>query len=477
MKKNKLITPLILAGGSGTRLWPLSRKNKPKQFLEIFDSLSLLQLTTLRCRNTIFNDPIFIVGEQHRFIVAEQLRLIGLKKPHIILEPEPKNTTAAITAGALYSKNINKLAPLLILPSDHHIENTKQFIKLMGKISKSNIEKKLICFGIQPTSPEIKYGYILSENITTDNLIIQKIKKFEEKPNVLKAKNLIKRNALWNSGMFLFNANSLLDEVQFHCPLIYKNVKLSLDNAKPDMDFIRLDSKSFKKIPSISIDHAIFEKTKNSFVVSTNLKWNDLGTYNALWDISKKDNNNNVVNGDVILDNVKNSYIYSDKNLVSVSNIEDVNVVATQDAILVTSIKKSNEIKSLINILERKKRNELTEHVITHRPWGYFENISSNKTHKIKKLTVMPGKKLSLQSHNKRSEHWVVISGVASVTKNNKEFILKKNESTFIPVKIKHRLANKSRIPLIIIEVQTGQYFGEDDIKRFDDIYGRNNNS
>ena len=473
MKKNKLITPLILAGGSGTRLWPISRKDKPKQFLEIFDSFSLLQLTTLRCKNAIFNEPIFIVGEQHRFIVAEQLRLIGLENPHIILEPEPKNTTAAITIGALYSKNIKQLEPLLVLPSDHHIENTKEFVSLMHKVITCNIENRLICFGIQPTSPEIKYGYILKKKTINNNLLIQKINKFEEKPSYIKAKNLIKRGALWNSGMFLFSANSIINEVKLHYPLIYNNVALSLKNAKPDMGFIRLDTKSFKKITSISIDHAIFEKTNNSFVVPANLNWNDLGTYNSLWDIGKKDKSNNVINGDVIIDNVKNSYIYSDKNLLTVSNIEDVSVVATQNAILVTSVKKSNENKSLINILEKNKRNELIEHVITHKPWGYFENISSNKTHKIKKLTVMPGKKLSLQSHNKRSEHWVVISGVAHVTKGEKEFILNKDESTFIPVKIKHRLANMSKVPLIIIEVQTGKYFGEDDIKRFDDIYGR----
>ena len=473
MKNNRLITPLILAGGSGTRLWPISRKDKPKQFLEIFNSYSLLQLTTLRCKNKIFNDPIFVVGEQHRFIVAEQLRTIGYTNPHIILEPEPKNTTAAITVGALYSKNLNLSETLLVLPSDHYIENTKEFVDLMRKTNNSNIENKLICFGIQPTAPEVKYGYILKKDTDEDGLLLKKINKFVEKPSSIKAKNLIIRKALWNSGMFFFNADSIINEVKFQSPLIYKNSKLSLDKAKPDMDFIRLDARSFKKITSISIDHAVFEKSNNSYVVPTNLKWNDLGTYNALWDIGKKDKYNNVINGDVIIDNVKNSYIYSDKNLVTVSNIDNVNVVSTQNATLVTRIDKSNEIKSLISILGKNNRAELTEHVITHRPWGFFENISSNKNHKIKKLTVKPGKKLSLQSHSKRSEHWVVISGIATVTKNDKEFTLNKNESTFIPVNVKHRLVNTAKVPLIIIEVQTGKYFGEDDIKRFDDIYGR----
>jgi len=473
MKNNRLITPIILAGGSGTRLWPISRKDKPKQFLEIFNSYSLLQLTTLRCKNKIFNEPIFIVGEEHRFIVAEQLRTIGFTSPHIILEPEPKNTTAAITVGALYAKNNNLTQPLLVLPSDHYIENTKEFVDLVHRTNKSNIKNKLICFGIQPTAPETKYGYILKKDIDEDRSLLKKINKFVEKPSVIKAKNLILRNALWNSGMFFFNADSVIKEVKFQSPLIYKYSKLALDKAIPDMDFIRLDAKSFKKITSISIDHAVFEKANNSYVVPTSLNWNDLGTYNALWDIGKKDKYNNVINGDVIIDNVKNSYIYSDKNLVAVSNIDNVNVVSTQNATLVTSIKKSNEIKSLISILGKNNRTELSEHVITHRPWGYFENISSNKNHKIKKLTVMPGKKLSLQSHSKRSEHWVVISGIAKVTQNEKEFILNKNESTFIPVNVKHRLVNTSKVPLIIIEVQTGKYFGEDDIKRFEDVYGR----
>ena len=302
MKNNKLITPLILAGGSGTRLWPISRRDKPKQFLEIFDTYSLLQLTTLRCKNKLFNEPIFIVGEQHRFIVAEQLRSIGIKNPHIILEPEPKNTTAAITIGAFYSKNINLTDPLLILPSDHYIDSSAQFVDLMKKINKTNIEKKLICFGIQPTSPEVKYGYIIKKETKEDNELLKKINKFIEKPSVIVAKNLIKRDALWNSGMFFFSADSILNEVKLHAPQIFKNAKLALEKAKPDMDFIRLESSSFKRITSISIDHAIFEKSNNSYVVPTNLNWNDLGTYNALWGVGKKDKNNNVINGDVIID-------------------------------------------------------------------------------------------------------------------------------------------------------------------------------
>ena len=473
MKNTKLITPLILAGGSGTRLWPISRKEKPKQFLEIFDSYSLLQLTALRCQNSIFNKPIFIVGESHRFIIAEQLRKIGIKNANILIESKPKNTLAAITAGVLYSKKIIQDGPLLVLPSDHYINNSKKFIALIKDTIKNNIKDKLICFGIEPTSPETKYGYIIKENAKLKSSNIYKIKSFKEKPKLNKAKILLKNGALWNSGMFLFNIETIIKEVQSFYPKMLTNVDLAIKESTPDLDFIRLNEKYFNKVESISIDNAIFEKTDKSFVKPANINWNDLGTYNALWETAKKDKNNNYIKGDVITNNVDSSYIYSDKSLIAVSDLSNINIVATQDAILVTKLNKSNEIKSLIDLLNKKRRNELVEHKITHRPWGYFENISSNNTHKIKKLTFLPGKALSLQSHKQRSEHWVVISGIASVIKGNDEFILNKNESTFIPVNTKHRLTNNSKNILVIIEVQTGKYFGEDDIKRYDDIYGR----
>jgi len=471
MIQKKLITPVILAGGSGTRLWPLSRKEKPKQFLEIFNNYSLLQLTALRCNDKIFSEPIIIVGEDHRFIVAEQLKKIGLKKSHIILEPQPKNTTAAITIAALFSQ-INRICEnLLILPSDHYIKNNNQFIKLIKKTIRNPINDKLICFGIKPLGPETKYGYIIPNN--NEKKLFKTVKKFEEKPTLTKAKNLIKKKALWNSGIFLFSANSILNEINKFFPKTSNYIRKSINNGKKDLDFIRLNEEYFNKVKNISIDYGVFEKTNKAVVINTNLFWNDLGTYNSLWEISKKDSKNNVLKGDIITNDVNNSYIHSENKLVVVSNINNLNVIVTNDAVLVTPIKKSNEIKYLVETLNKKKRNELIEHPITYRPWGFFQNINSSITHKIKKLTVLPYKKLSLQKHSKRSEHWIVIKGKATVTKGTNIFELKENESTFIPVNKKHRLENKGKKPLVIIEVQTGSYFGEDDIIRFKDIYGR----
>ena len=471
MKNYNLITPVILAGGSGTRLWPLSRKEKPKQFLEIFNNYSLFQLTAIRCTDKIFSKPLIIVGEDHRFIVAEQLRKIGIKNPTIILEPQPKNTTAAITAAALYNKSKNNLNNLLVLPSDHYIKNKNNFIKSIKQALNHCISNKLICFGIKPTGPETKYGYIIPH--TSERKIIKNIVNFEEKPSTIKARNLIRKNALWNSGMFLFSSSSILNEINKYVPKISGHIKKALDMSYRDMDFIRLNEKNFSKAKNISIDYAVLEKTNNAYVLPMDINWSDLGTYESLWKAEKKDQNNNVIKGDIVLNDVKNSFIHSDNKLVTVSNVNNLNIIATEDAVLVSDINKSNEIKNIVEILNKKKRNELIEHPLTLRPWGSYQNINSTKSYKIKKLTVMPKKKLSLQRHKNRSEHWIVIEGVATVTKGNRIFKLKKNESTFIPIKEKHRLENKTKKPLIIIEVQTGTYFGEDDIERFEDMYGR----
>jgi len=473
-KKKSLITPIILAGGSGTRLWPLSRAEKPKQFLNLINESSLLQLTLKRLKNKIFSDPIIITGETHRFIVLEQLKKIGLKdKCKIILEPIPKNTTAAVALGAIYSQKYNFPSNLLVLSADHYIENKKKFLDSIKIALKHLNFDNLICLGILPQYPSTKFGYILCDNSNSNTNIVEKIKVFYEKPSLKKAKELIKKDAYWNAGIFVFNNESILKEIDKFEPNILKLVKDSLNKPKKDKDFLRLNATPFNKVKSISIDNSVFEKTNKAVLVKTKFSWNDIGTFNALWDIDKKDKNFNVVKGDIITNKVSNSYIYSDKNLVGVSNLENILLISTRDTVFATKLSEAEDIKNLTNLLKRQNRPELIEQPIAERPWGYFENIISEKNFKVKKLYISPGKKLSLQQHKKRAEHWIVISGKAKVTKNKEVFYLTSNQSTFIPKTTIHRLENDTNRPLIIIEVQTGTYFGEDDIKRFKDIYGR----
>jgi len=471
--KKNLITPIILAGGSGTRIWPLSRDEKPKQLLSLLDKLSLLQLTINRLKNKIFIEPIIITGESHRFIVQEQLNMIGLQNCRIILEPFPKNTAAAISVATMYVEKNNLPNTLLILPSDHFIDNNDNFIKSIKLAAQCANKDKLICLGISPTYPSSKFGYITANKSNLKNNSIKNISNFIEKPSKEKAAKLIAEKALWNSGIFCFKHQTIIEEIKNFEPNIIKLSKRALENSKEDMGFLRLDETSFKKIKSISIDKAVFEKTNKGMVIQTKFSWNDLGTYDELWKVSKKDKSNNVIKGDIITHNVKNSYIFSEKKLVSVSNLNNIVLIATNDVIMAADITKSEDIKNITNLLRKKKRKELVEHPITQRPWGYFENLFSEKNYKVKKLYIYPGKKLSLQQHKKRSEHWIIVSGKARVTKNDKVFTLLPNQSTYIPKLTKHRLENNSQTPLIIIEIQTGSYFGEDDIKRFEDVYGR----
>ena len=472
-KKNISITPVILAGGAGTRLWPLSRSEKPKQFLNLLGKYSLLQLTALRIKNYIFADPIIIAGESHRFLVAEQLNMIGFKKCKIILEPFPRNTAAAVAVAAIYLEKKNLHNNMLILSADHYIGNIKNFRKSVNVAINHANQNKLVCLGIKPSYASSEFGYILYEKTRSEGILVRSIKQFIEKPSRKLAQNLISKKALWNSGIFCFNYKTILEEIEAFEPTLFKLTKKALEKSKSDRDFLRLDKNIFKKVKSISIDNSIFENTKKALVVETNFSWSDLGTYNALWKIDKKDKNNNIIKGDIITDNVKNSYILTDKNLVSVSNLNNIILIATKDAVMAANLNKSESIKTITDFLNKQKRIELVEHPIAHRPWGYYENIISERNYKVKKLFIYPGKRISLQEHKKRSEHWIVISGKARVTRDGKVFYLLRNQSTYIPKLTKHRLENNTRKPLIIIEVQTGSYFGEDDIKRFDDEYGR----
>ena len=467
-----MIIPIILAGGSGTRLWPLSRKTHPKQFISLLNETSLFQDTLTRLPKEAL-DPIVICNEDHRFLVAEQAREINVTLNCIILEPIGRNTAPAIALAAIKVLNDFENPILIVLAADHKIENKSAFhdaIKIAHKLAENN---KLVTFGIIPKSAETGYGYIEIEK--KDKAEYFDIKSFIEKPNQKNAINFFNSgNYLWNSGMFMFNASIYLSELNKFEPEILTSCKKSLSNEFKDLEFIRIDKKEFCKSPNQSIDYAVMEKTNKAKVVPLDAGWSDVGSWDALMDSKIKDSLGNVVEGDVTLDQVKNSYLYSTNRLVAASNIADLIVIDTQDALLVTTRDNSLSIKNIVKKLKKNKRTEIENHRKVYKPWGYYDSIDTGYNFQVKRILVNPGAKLSLQKHLHRSEHWVVVSGVAKITCGKKIYNLEKNQSTYIPKGEIHRLENIENYPLEIIEVQTGNYLGEDDIIRLKDDYQRN---
>ena len=467
-----MIVPVILSGGSGTRLWPLSRKLYPKQFLALINETSLFQDTITRLPEGV-SDPIIICNEEHRFIVAEQLRQIKSKSKGIILEPIGKNTAPAIAIAAMSILNEKEDSILLVLSADHLIKDMQKFQDSLQIANRIADEGKMVTLGIQPHKPEIGYGYIEVDNSKKNKYY--NIISFREKPNLVDAKKYLDSGShYWNSGIFIFKASSYLEELEKYEPEIFNICKQSFKKATKDLDFIRLDNEEFQKCENKSIDYAVMEKTKNGMVVPFNGTWSDIGSWDALWDSKTKDINNNVSEGDVITTKVKNSYIHSTNRLVTVNDVSDLVIIDTQDALLVSSKKNSQEIKNIVQKLNDDDRNESKSHRKVYRPWGYFDSIDLGKNFQVKRILVNPGAKLSLQKHKKRAEHWVIVKGIALITCGDKVFKLKENESTYIPKGETHRLENHEKIPLEIIEIQTGNYLGEDDIIRLDDDYKRN---
>ena len=467
-----MIIPIILAGGSGTRLWPLSRKIHPKQFISLVNETSLFQDTLTRLPKEAL-DPIVICNEDHRFLVAEQAREINVTLNSIILEPIGRNTAPAIALAAIKVLNDFENPILIVLAADHKIENKSAFhdaIKIAHKLAENN---KLVTFGIIPKSAETGYGYIEIEK--KDKAEYFDIKSFVEKPNKKNAINFLNSgNYLWNSGMFMFNASIYLSELNKFEPEILTSCKKSLSNEFKDLEFIRIDKKEFCKSPNQSIDYAVMEKTNKAKVVPLDAGWSDVGSWDALMHSKIKDSLGNVVEGDVTIDNVKNSYLYSTSRLIAASNIEDLLVIDTQDALLVTTRDNSLNVKYIVKRLKENKRTETENHRKVYRPWGYYDSIDIGQNFQVKRILVNPGAKLSLQKHLYRSEHWVVVRGVAKITRGDEIFYLKENQSTYISQGEKHRLENTEKYPLEIIEVQTGNYLGEDDIVRLKDDYQRN---
>ena len=467
-----MIVPIILSGGSGTRLWPLSRKLHPKQFIDLVNDTTLFQDTILRLPKYVAN-PLIICNEEHRFLAAEQLRQINKESNGIILEPIGKNTAPAIALAALKFINNGEDPLLLVLSADHLIQNINTFhqsIKIAEKLAEKD---KLVTFGIVPDKAETGYGYIKANIDNTADYY--KIQSFTEKPNQEDAqKYLDSGNYLWNSGMFMFKASIYLQELEKFEPEILSSCKKSCQTEYKDKDFIRLNNDEFYQCPEQSVDYAVMEYTKDGVVVPLDANWSDIGSWNALWDAKNKDKDGNVSEGDVILDGVKNTYTYSSNRLVSVIGISDLVIVDTQDALLVADKKYSQNIKNIVNQLKKNNRPEADNHRKVFRPWGYYDSIDADDGFQVKRILVNPGAKLSLQKHEHRAEHWVVVKGVAKVTCGDKTFSLKENQSTYIPKGEVHRLENTEEIDLEIIEIQTGDYLGEDDIIRLEDDYQRN---
>jgi mannose-1-phosphate guanylyltransferase/mannose-6-phosphate isomerase len=467
------ITPVILSGGSGTRLWPLSRKQYPKQYLPLAGDNTMLQETILRL-NGLDNlaDPIIICNADHRFLVAEQCQQIDIKNPVILLEPVGRNTAPAIAAAALQSLKDSDSSMLLVLSADHVIQDIDAFYKAIDIASQQAQSGKLTTFGIVPTDANTGYGYIKSSE--ENNNGAYKVEEFVEKPDLKTAEVYLEQGSyLWNSGMFMFQALTFIDELATHSPNIVTSVNNAVNNAVQDLDFIRLEKQAFESSPSDSIDYALMEKSNNVVVVPLDAQWNDIGAWSALYDIGIKDSNGNVIKGDVIAQDTTNTYINADHHVVAVIGVDNLIIIDTPDATLIASQDKVQEVKSIVESLQASSRCESGEHRKFYRPWGWYDSIESGEHFQVKRLHVKPNAKLSLQMHHKRAEHWVVVSGTATVTNGEQIFSLEKGESTYIPLGVTHGLENKSNKRLEILEVQSVTYLGEDDIVRFEDIYGR----
>ena len=476
---NYQVIPVILCGGTGTRLWPLSRKSYPKQFLSINSKkLSLLQQTIKRIsdlKNT--QDPIIVCNEEHRFLVAEQVRRLNITPNSILLEPVGRNTAPAIALAALKAIEDNKDPILLILSSDHEIKNEKKFLESISNGIKSAEKNKLVTFGIVPTSPETGYGYIKGETEISDKEFEGiKILKFIEKPNLDKAEEFIKdKRYTWNSGMFALKSSTILKELENYSPEIIGFCKEAIIKSKKDLDFIRIDKTSFEKCPNSSIDVAVMANTKIGIVFPINVGWSDIGSWKTVWENSDKDQNNNSVQGKIILKNSQNSLLKSESRLIVGIGLKNLVVIETKDAILIADKDQTQLVKDIVCELKEKNYEEGINHQTIYRPWGNYNTMIKDNSWQVKLIVVNPGQKLSLQLHHHRSEHWVVVNGTAKVEINGDVLFLSENQSTYIPLGAKHRLTNPGKLPLSIIEIQSGSYIGEDDIVRFEDKYGRSN--
>lgn len=469
------IYPVILSGGAGTRLWPLSREALPKQFLRLLSDRSLLQETLLRVQGLEHvRPPIVVANQEHRFLVAEHLRNIEVTPHTLFLEPVARNTAPALAAAACRIVNENPDGIMLVLPSDHYIPDGAAFRRGVSDAAAAASRGFLVTFGIRPRWAETGYGYIEKGEPLSDCGPCHAVTTFLEKPNEEHAARFLAAGThYWNSGMFLFGARKYLDELERLQPLMVKACRSAVDGAQRDMDFMRLAADAFALSPSVSIDYAVLEHTDAAAVLPVDYEWTDLGSWKALWETGAKDAAGNVIRGDVQVDGVENTYVCAEHRLVTALGVKDLVIVETPDAVLVAHRDEVQRVRQLVDEMKARKRVEPLTHRRVYRPWGSYESVDDGSRFQVKHIIVNPGCKLSMQMHHHRAEHWVVVTGTAKVTRGDEELLLTENQSTYIPLGVSHRLENPGRIPLQLIEVQSGAYLGEDDIVRFEDIYNR----
>jgi mannose-1-phosphate guanylyltransferase / mannose-6-phosphate isomerase len=470
-----MIYPVILSGGSGTRLWPMSRSLYPKQLLALIGETSLLQQTVRRIAGQPgFAPPLIVANEEHRFIIAEQLREIGVEAAGLLLEPIGRNTAPAAAVAALRIAESAADGLVLIMPSDHAIADPKAFHQAIGRAAGAAKTGRLVTFGITPDRAETGYGYIAGGKPIEECEGTLAVARFIEKPNAADAERYVAAgDYFWNSGIFLFPAAVYLAELERLRPDMLAACKEALAKAKSDADFIRLDKAAFEKCPGDSIDYAVMERIASAAVVPVSMGWSDLGSWDALWEMSDKDAAGNALAGNVVAEDTKNCYLRSENGLVAAIGVEDLVVVATDDAVMVAPRNRTQEVKTLVGRLLQEGHDQADALPTVHRPWGTYRSIHNGQRVQVKHITVKPGAKLSLQMHHHRAEHWVVVQGTAKIVRGNEELVLTEDQSTYIPLGTAHRLENPGKIPLHVIEVQSGSYLGEDDIVRFEDHYGR----
>lgn len=467
-----MILPVIMAGGSGSRLWPLSRQLNPKQLLKLSGEFTLLQQTLLRLQGLEALTPSIICNEDHRFMVSEQLRQLGVRGATVLLEPVGRNTAPAIALAALSAVENGDDPMLLVLAADHYIADQIAFHRAVKSAICLAEQNKLVTFGVLPSCPETGYGYIQRGNSL--GVAGFNVARFVEKPDVARANDYLNSgDYYWNSGMFMFKSSVYLEALEKFRPDILVACKNALEQGRKDMDFIRVDAEAFAACPEDSIDYAVMEKTTEAAVVPLDAGWSDIGSWSALWEIGDKDGNGNVCKGDVLAFNTQNSLIHAEHKLVATVGVENLVVVETKDAVLVVHKDKVQDVKKVVEAIKNSGRHEHMNHREVYRPWGVYDSIEAGERYQVKRISVSPGAKLSVQMHHHRAEHWVVVSGTARVTNGEKTFLVTENESTFIPIGEVHALENPGKIPLELIEVQSGSYLGEDDIVRFEDHYGR----